>query len=351
MLKDLIIPPKLNKGDKVAIVASSWGGPGIFPYKVQKGIEQLEKEFGVECTLMPFAQEKPDIVYNNPQKRAEELMECFKNSEIKAIISAIGGQDSIRMLPYIDYDIIRNNPKIYLGYSDSTITHFICLKAGIRSYYGPSIMSGFAENEGLLPLMKSNVTKTLFNHDIIGEIEENTDGIIINEHPWEDISLINTPREKFQPSERKVILSSKNAKGRLIGGCLDVLEFIKGTSLWPDKAYWNDSILFIETSEDSPNNTLVKYWLRNYAAQGILENLQGIVIGRPGYTEKDYENFWESQESAILQIIRDEYKLDIPILTRMDFGHTDPQIVIPYGAMAEIDVKNKSLIILEPGVS
>ena len=83
----------------------------------------------------------PTRLYNNPQARAEDLMEGFKNNDIKAIFSTIGGDESIRILPYIDYNIIMQNPKIFMGYSDTTITHFICQKAGIVSFYGPSIMA------------------------------------------------------------------------------------------------------------------------------------------------------------------------------------------------------------------
>ncbi|MCP4354301.1 MAG: LD-carboxypeptidase [Proteobacteria bacterium] len=350
MLKNLIVPQKLNAGDKIAIVASSWGGPAIFPHKVQKGIDQLEKHFDVKCVVMPFAQKSADVIYNNPQKRAEELMQCFADPEIKGIISAIGGDDSIRMLPYIDYKVIRKNPKVFMGMSDSTITNFICLKARVRSYYGPAMMAGFAENGGLLPFMRESVRKTLFEKDVIGEIGKNTDGIIIKQHPWEDESLTNTPREILPVPERKLILGSKNAKGRLIGGCLDVLEFMKGTEIWPDLKHWKDAILFIEASEDEPTPEFVIWWLRNYAALGILNKLSGILVGRPGYVKEDYERFYQEQEDAILKVVRDECKLDIPILTRLDFGHTDPQIVLPLGAMAEIDVDKKTFSILESGV-
>lgn len=73
-------------------------------------------------------------------------MNAFENPEIKAIVSTIGGEEGIRILPYVDFNVIRNNPKVFLGYSDSTVIHFICQKAGINSFYGPSIMAGFAEN-------------------------------------------------------------------------------------------------------------------------------------------------------------------------------------------------------------
>jgi muramoyltetrapeptide carboxypeptidase LdcA involved in peptidoglycan recycling len=85
-------------------------------------------------------------LYNHPEKRAEDLMMAFKKPSIKTIFSCIGGDESVRILPYIDYEVIKNNPKIFVGYFDTTVTHFICLKAGVSSFYGPSILAEFVEN-------------------------------------------------------------------------------------------------------------------------------------------------------------------------------------------------------------
>ena len=91
----------------------------------------------------------PNWISRNPQARADDLMQAFADPSIKAIISMIGGDDSLRILPYIDLDVIRSNPKIFMGYSDTNVTHFACWKAGLSSFYGPSFMAGFAENGGL----------------------------------------------------------------------------------------------------------------------------------------------------------------------------------------------------------
>lgn len=87
-----------------------------------------------------------EYLYNHPEKRAHDFMDAFVNPSVKAIFSCIGGDESVRMLPYIDFDIIRNNPKILIGYSDTTISHLMCLKAGVSSFYGPSLLAELAEN-------------------------------------------------------------------------------------------------------------------------------------------------------------------------------------------------------------
>ena len=125
---------------------------------------------------MPNTLKSAQRVYEHPELRAQDLMDAFANPNIKAIISTIWWEESIRILPYIDFEIIKNNPKIFMWYSDSTITHFICQKAGLISFYGPSIMTWFWENTGMFPYMVEHVRKTLFSNTPIWILQPNSDG-------------------------------------------------------------------------------------------------------------------------------------------------------------------------------
>ena len=109
----LIKPNKLNKGDKVATVTLSWGGPSIFKNRYEIGVKQLEDAFGVKVVPMSHTLSDDAYIYQNPQKRAQDLMTAFADPEIKAIISTIGGDETIRLLPYIDFDVIRKNLKSF----------------------------------------------------------------------------------------------------------------------------------------------------------------------------------------------------------------------------------------------
>src|SRR4029079_4166907 len=129
----------------VATVSLSWGGPGAIPHRYEAGKAQLEKEFGVRVVEMKHTLRPAEWVAKNPRARADDLMEAFADPSIRGIISTIGGDDSVRILPHIDLDVIRRNPKVFLGYSDTTVTHLACLKAELATFYGPSIMAGFAE--------------------------------------------------------------------------------------------------------------------------------------------------------------------------------------------------------------
>src|SRR5688572_18012056 len=182
----MIKPQKLQPGDTVAAISLSWGGPGTFPHRYEAGKRQLQDEFGLKVVETAHALRGAAWLHKNPKARAEDLMNAFADPSVKAIISTIGGDDSIRILPYLDLDVIRSNPKIFMGYSDTTITHMACCKAGIISFFGPSIMAGFAENRGMFPYMVDSVRKSLFSAKPIGKIQPNTDGWTSEMLSWAD---------------------------------------------------------------------------------------------------------------------------------------------------------------------
>lgn len=342
----MIKPPKLNPGDKIATVSLSWGGPSVFPQRYQVGVQQLQKEFGLQVVEMPNTLKDASWLARNPKARADDLMQAFSDPSIKGIIATIGGNDSIRLLRYIDYDIIRNNPKIFMGYSDTTISHLMCYKAGLVSFYGPTIMLEFAENGGMFPYVVQSLRKTLFSSDVIGEVKPDTEGWTMERLEWADPTNQGR-RRKLTPSNGwKFLQGSSIRQGHLIGGCIEVFDWARGTELFPEQ--WKDAILFLEPSEDAPPPDFVRYFLRVFAAMGILRQLSGILFARP----YDKEERFPEYDEAILQIVRDEEGLtDLPIITRMDFGHTSPIFTLPYGLQAEIDCSNQRFSIIENAVT
>ena len=146
----MIKPKKLKKGDKVAIVSLSSGlaGEEMFIHRYELGKKRLE-QLGFNVVTMKNALKGIEYLYNHPEKRAEDFMEAILDKDIKGIICNIGGDDTIRLLPYIDFEAIANNPKVFMGYSDTTINHFMMQKAGVVSYYGPAVMTDFAENNNI----------------------------------------------------------------------------------------------------------------------------------------------------------------------------------------------------------
>jgi len=344
----MLKPPKLNPGDKIATVSLSWGGPSVFPHRYQIGVKQLQDEFGLQVVEMPNTLKDADWLAHNPKARADDLMQAFADPSIKGIFATIGGDDSIRTLPFMDLNVIRDNPKIFLGYSDTTISHLVCYKAGLISFHGPSIMAEFAENGGMFPYMVQSLRKTLFSNDVIGEIKSSAEGWTVERLEWGNPANQKIKR-KLNPSTGWKFLQGKGIRhGHLIGGCIEVLDWARGLDIFPGN--WQDAILFLETSEEAPPPEMVTRTLRVFAAMGILRQLSGILFGRPG-GEIPLDKFAE-YDGAILQVVNEEQGLtDLPTITHMDFGHTAPMFVLPYGVQAEIDSEDQTFSILENAVT
>lgn len=285
---------------------------------------------------MPNTLKGSDYLYHHPKKRAEDLMAAFSDTSIKGIFSCIGGEESIRILPYIDFKIIKNNPKIFIGYSDTTVSHFICLKENLSSFYGASLLAELAENIKIFDYTAHWLKKVLFETSPIGQIPAAKEWTGERIEWFESNSSISKNMIKnkgYEFLQREGII-----EGPLIGGCMEVLEMIKGTTLWPSNDVFKDVILFFETSENMTHPTYVEYWFRNYGTQGILQNSKAIIFGNP-YQEKYYKEY----KNVIMKIISELELYHIPIIYK-------PMMCIPYGAMAEIDCNKKSFSIIESGV-
>ena len=342
----MLKPKALCPGDKVAIVSLSKGmlGEKAFIHKYFLAKERMEQLYGLKVVPMPNALKGIDYLYQHPEARAEDLMEAFRDPDIKAVFNAIGGEDAIRLLPYIDFEVLRQNPKIFTGFSDTTTNHFMMHKAGLVSYYGLSVMNNWAEYVEINPYTKEMIDKTLFypvdSLDILCSdyCSYDCDKIWWGEEHMEE----RTPR---LPNSGYDLLQGKGkVTGQLFGGCIDVFPELLGTPLWPSLEDWKGKILLLETSEENMPPHILGWFLRNLQAQGILDVLSGIIVGKPPFQERE-----EEYKQVYRQIVGGEAKLpDLPILFNVNVGHAYPIGVLPLGLTYEIDCDKKTLKLLEP---
>jgi muramoyltetrapeptide carboxypeptidase LdcA involved in peptidoglycan recycling len=339
-------PSALRPGDLLASVSLSWGGPSVFPYRYEAGKRQLEQAFGVKVVESRHALSDHEWLASHPEARASDLMEVFADPSIKGIVSTIGGDDSIRILPFLDLAVIHENPKILLGYSDTTVAHFACLKAGVVSFYGPTVMAGFGENGGLFSYMISSIRRNLFSTEPLGLIVPNDGGWTCERLDWANPGLQSQSRSLHPCSGWNWLQGTGVRRGKLIGGCLEVIDWLRGSPVWPDLSVWQESILFVETSEEAISPSAVVRIFRSIAATGALEATRAILFGRPYGDEKTFAAY----DDALLQVCR-EYGLEsLPLVTRMDFGHTDPIFTIPCGVEAELDCNRRELRLIDSAV-
>jgi len=339
----MIKPKMLQRGDKVAIVSLSWGGLGdkdlIHKYYIAK--ERLENEFGLEVVSMPNTLKGSEFIYEHPEARAKDLMDAFKDKTIKGIFCAIGGSDTIRLLPYIDYEVIKNNPKIFMGYSDTTVNHFMMYKAGLVSFYGPAIMTDFSEYVKMFDYTKKAVFDILFNDSKNYEIKSSNfwskDFI-----PWKEEN-INIEKQLIKEEHGYELLQGGGVvTGELLGGCIDVFPMIIGTSIWPNLEEWKDKILLIETSEEKMSPNYLTYYLRNLGAQGIFNVIKGIIVGKP-----QEEVFYEEYKNVYKMVLKEFNQENLPVLYNINIGHALPIGILPLGSNLEIDFTNKKIFLKE----
>lgn len=345
----MIKPKRLVAGDKVAIVSLSRGmlGEDMFIHKYHIAKDRLEKDYGLEVVAMPNALKGIDYLDKHPEARAEDLMQAFADKEIKAVFNAIGGFDTIRLLPYIDFDVLRNNPKIFTGFSDTTTNHFMMYKAGLVSYYGMSVMNNIAEYVEINEYTKYFFDKMLFNPVDTLEIPCSDFCSYDTDKIWWGENNINDATPRFPNTNYEILQGHGVVQGELLGGCIDVIPALLGTSLFPTVDQWKGKLLLIETSEGNMSEIMLSKLLRNFHAQGILDVISGIVVGKPAFKDK-YESYKEVYKRVVGY---EANRPDLPILYNVNVGHAYPIGIFPLGLKYEINCDNKNLTLLESATS
>ncbi|TDM05277.1 S66 family peptidase [Macrococcus lamae] len=341
----MIKPQKLQPGDTVALVSLSSGmaGEDDFIWRTEQGIKRLEDVFGLKVKVMPHALKGIDYIYEHPEKRAEDLNAALKDPEVKGIICAIGGNDSIRTMPFVDFKAIKANPKIFTGYSDSTVGHLMFYLNGVSSSYGPALLTDFAENIEMDDYTIESIKNTWFSSDVIGEIKTSETVREVGLKWSKDNQF--TARNLLPNDGYELINGHGKVQGHLIGGCLESLSDLRGTSLFPELHHFDGAILFLETSEEYIPTITLESYLRAFAVMGIMNKINGIIVGRP-QNGVYYEEYKE-----VYQMIMKECGCEhTPILYNASFGHNEPKFIMPYGVQAEINADAKTFTILENAV-
>jgi len=335
----MIKPKAPRTGAVVAALSPSWGGPAAFPQVFDAGLRLLIDRFGFRIKEFPSTRQPDAYLDRHPEERARDFNAAFADPEVEAIIAAIGGSDSIRLLPFLDLDLIRANPKPVLGYSDATAYLTWLNLNGVVTYYANSVMSGFAQL-GAFPEAEA------WHLDLFAGNTPALEPFPRWTHGYRDWSQVPDQIQESHPNPGFTwVQGTAPTRGRLWGGCFEVLEMLKGTRFWPGPEFWNDRVLFLETSEEKPLPQQVLYWLRNYGAQGVFDRLSALWIGRP----KDYTGAQAAELRRVVQgVVSEEWGAsNLPIVMDLDFGHTDPRWALPLGIEVLTDPVAKRLAFLE----
>ncbi len=349
-----MIPKVLHKGDKVAIVSLSRGllGMPFVKHELELGIKRL-KEFGLEPVIMPNSLKDMDYLFNHPEERASDLKTAFKDDEIKAIICAIGGDDTYKTIPYLLEDeefieLVKKHPKIFTGFSDTTMNHLTLNKLGLSTFYGPCFMVDLAElDKEMLPYTKESFER-FFKED---NYEIRSSPIWYSDRESYGEEQLNTPRKVHKEEHGYEVLNgSGKVTGKLFGGCIESIydamtgerysnekEITEKYNILPTKEEWQEKILFIETSEEKMHPEKLEQILNLFKEKEIIHSVKGIIVGKP-----IDETYYEEYKDIYKKVFKD---IDTPILYNVNFGHSVPRALIPYDAEATIDYDNKRIFI------
>lgn len=353
----MLKPKALKKGDKIAIVSLSSGmlGEQMCAHNLEIGLNRLKK-FGLEPVLMPNALKGIAYLKEHPEKRAEDLKEAFLDKSIKAIICAIGGDDTFRLLPYLMNDefkeIVQNNPKIFTGFSDTTINHLMFYQLGLQTFYGPAFITDLGEIAKDMLLYTQRWFESFLKDRPLTVIGPSL--VWYEERKDFSVKAINTDRVyHFEARGYELLQGSPIFQGKLLGGCLESLyDCLEGKrypeekiicdkyKIFPELTHWQNKILFIETSEACPKPEVFKNELMRLKETGIFKVINGIIVGKP-----QDEKYYEEYKNVLVEVIADK---TLPILYNINFGHATPRCVLPYNLEVLVDSQNYQIKFLEP---
>ena len=334
----LRIPPKLIAGDLVGIVSPSWAGAGAYPEVHELGLRVLRDVLG----LVPVEFATTRKLGASAKERADDINRAFADPAIKALMAVIGGADQISILPYLDEDILVSNPKAFFGYSDNTNLLNYLWRLGIAGYYGGSTLVHLARPGGVHEVFLSSLRHALFGHDNVeitpvasfSDLQADWNDLSTLEHP-----LATTPEPGWHWHNADRVVT-----GPTWGGNLEVLHWNLAANRWilANDAY-RDCVFLLETSEEMPSADEVYRMLRNFGERCLLEQFAAVVFAKPKawhthapLSERERQKFRSDQKDAVLHALC-IYNPDAIVVVGPDFGHTDPQWVLPYGGLMTID--------------
>lgn len=319
----MIIPEKLKIGDEVRIIAPSRSLAILSPVVIKQATDALDK-LGLKVTFGKHVYEQDIQNSSSIASRIADLHEAFSDPNVKGILSVIGGYNSNELLPYIDYELIKANPKIFCGFSDITaIATAITARTEVLTYSGPHF-SSFA-------MLKEQAYQSLMFQKCL---MEETDFSLVSSPYWSDDPWFSE-QEKRQlvPNDGLQIYTEGSAYGHLYGGNLCTLNLLQETPFMPNL---ENTILFIEDDSESSPETFARDLTSLLQS---ITNIKGLVIGK-------FQNSSKITEEQLLFILDKHPILQaIPVIYGANFGHTQPIFTFPIGGVVALDTTKKQLII------
>ncbi|MEV4488858.1 S66 peptidase family protein [Micromonospora coxensis] len=336
-------PPGPKPGDRVAVVSPSAGLPGIFPHVYELGLRRLREEFDLEPVEYPTTRQ----VGADPRDRARDLTAAFADPTVTAVLATVGGDDLITVTPHLDDDVLRANPKPYFGYSDNTNVLNHLYRLGIVAYHGGSVLVHLGRPGRPHPLTFDSLRAALFTpgwYELTPAIEWGD-----RPNPWTEPETLADEPEMLPGEGWRWQGPARVVQGRTWGGCLEILHWLMAVDRVPTVGELAGSVLVVETSNELPDAQEVFRIVRNMGERGLLAAFPAVVVGRPKAWDFDHQlsvperlAWGEAQRAAITRALA-PYRPDAVVVFDVDLGHTDPQLIIPYGGEIRVNAVERRI--------
>jgi muramoyltetrapeptide carboxypeptidase LdcA involved in peptidoglycan recycling len=338
MAPELVHPPKVSRGDKVAVVSPSFAAPAVAPAVHEQAMDRIREVLDLEPVEYPTTRR----LDATPEDRAADLNAAFGDPEIRAVLATIGGDDQIRVIPHLDGGLVRADPKPFLGYSDNTNLLSWLWTQGVAAFHGGSTQVHIGPGPALDDVHLRSLRAALLDGGRL-EVIDPGDSEDFGQD-WQDPAALTSYGER-QPTDPWTWAGpERSVTGPTWGGCIEVLQWVLTAGRFPaDPSVLDGGVLLLETSEDLITASEFGYIARSLGERGLLAAAAAVVVSRPPTSTQHHRlapeqraaHRAEQREVALEMIGR--YNPDAVVVVGVQFGHTRPQWVLPHGGTMTVD--------------
>ena len=337
-------PRKAAPGDKVAVLSPSFAAPGFAPEVHEQAMERLNKMTGLLPVEYPTTRRLDAL----PQDRAADLNAAFADPEIRAVPATIGGDDQITVVPHLDPEVVRADPKPFLGYSDNTNLLTWLWTNGVAGFHGGSTQVHLGAGAAVDEVHVRSLRAALLTGERL-EVTEPGESEDFGKD-WRDPAALTQHGDR-EPTEPWTWAGpTKSVTGRTWGGCAEVVQWILTAGRFPaDPAVLQGGILLLETSEELISTREFGWIVRSLGERGLLEAVEAVLVARPPTSSLEIHHTSEQraahraeQRDVAIEMVH-RYNSDAIVLVGVPFGHTRPQWILPYGGQVTVDSTARKL--------
>jgi muramoyltetrapeptide carboxypeptidase LdcA involved in peptidoglycan recycling len=338
MAHDLIHPPKARRGERIAVLSPSYAAAGAFPAVHEQAMRRLTEVTGLIPVEYPTTRE----VGATPQARAADVNAAFADPVIRGILTVTGGEDQITVIPHLDAELARHDPKPFLGMSDNTHIHHWLWANGIASFHGGSSQVHLGPGPGVDDVHARSLRAALVTGGTLeitdpGESEDVGMG-------WGDAHALDSFGDREPAGPWSWHGPARAVTGRTWGGCLEVIQEILTAGRFPfGPDVLDGGVLLIETSEELLPARNVAWIVRALGERGILGAVDAVLVARPpvsDFTRRppagERARLRAEQRDVVVELIGG-YNPEAVVCVGIPFGHTRPQWILPHGGAITVD--------------